>query len=47
MNNLIWDIKNGTILKLSEGKQIAHALLGFQKLSKEQIVLMYGETTIE
>ena len=45
-NCVVWDIKTGAVLKLSEGKQITHAMLGFQKLSEEQLTEMYGSPPI-
>jgi hypothetical protein len=35
LNNTIWDVQNGTILKLGEGKRILTAIRGFNKLSDE------------
>jgi hypothetical protein len=46
LNNTIWDIKNGTILKLGEGKRILTAIKGFNKLSDQEISAIYGEAHI-
>ena len=35
LNGAVWDIKNGTVLKLVENKEIAHAVRGYEKLSHE------------
>ena len=45
-NNAVWDIKNGAVLKLTEGRQISHALFGFDKLTQEQIKSKYGNPPI-
>ena len=42
-SNAVWDIKNGTILILSENKEIKEAYLGFEKLNRDQIKAMYRE----
>jgi hypothetical protein len=34
MNNAVWDIQHGLVLKLAEGKLITHALCGFENLSQ-------------
>jgi hypothetical protein len=34
-NEAVWDISLGTMLRLSEGKYITHALLGYEQLNKE------------
>jgi HAD superfamily 5'-nucleotidase-like hydrolase len=46
LNNGVWDIQNGTILKLDEGRRITHAVRGFKALSKEQIREIYGEPCV-
>ena len=46
LNGGIWDINNGTILKLDEGRRITHAVRGFKSLSREQIRDMYGEPPV-
>jgi hypothetical protein len=43
LNNSVWDVKNGTILKLCEGHYISHAIKGFKKLTDIQIREIYGE----
>ena len=35
LNNGIWDIYNGTVLKLDEGRRITHAIRGFKPLTKD------------
>ena len=37
LNNAVWDIENGTLLKLGEGKLIVQAIRGVTKLSNEEI----------
>jgi hypothetical protein len=41
-NNSVWDIHNGTILKLAEGGVITQAIRGFVSLSQSQIEVLYG-----
>ena len=33
LNNAIWDIENGTIIKVNSIKVVTHAVLGFEPLS--------------
>jgi hypothetical protein len=33
MNNSVWDIENGIVLKLAENKEIFHAMFGLSKIS--------------
>ena len=37
LNNSVWDIDKGTILKLAEGGVITHAVLGLTVLTKLEI----------
>jgi hypothetical protein len=46
LTQAVWDIQNGTVLKLTDGKRITHALLGFKPLTKEEIQEMYGKEMI-
>ena len=46
MNHAVWDIANGAILKLVEGRQITHAVHGLEVMSKEAIIKMYGDPPI-
>ena len=46
LNYSVWDVKNGTILQLIEGKEIANAIRGFQSLSQEEIHQLYGNPPI-
>jgi hypothetical protein len=46
LSNAVWDIENGTILKLTEGKYVSHAIRGFTVLSTQEIQKLYGETPI-
>ena len=43
MNYAVWDIDQGTILKIADGKVITHAMKGFHNLEKEEIIKIYGE----
>ena len=45
-NNCVWDLERGTILKLSEGREITHAALGYEFLSKKKIIEFYGEPPV-
>jgi hypothetical protein len=38
----VWDINTGAVLKLSEGKQITHAMLGLHKMTDKELTEMYG-----
>jgi hypothetical protein len=42
----VWDIKTGAVLRLAEGKEITHAVLGYHVLQKEQIVKIWGSPPI-
>ena len=42
LNNAIWDIEHGTILKVGEDGKITHAVHGFDALTTEQITRVYG-----
>ena len=46
INNGIWDIHNGTILRLDEGRRITHAVRGFKALSRKEIRQIYGEPSV-
>jgi hypothetical protein len=43
MNGAVWDINTGAMLKLGEGNVITHAMLGFEKLTREKICGLYGD----
>ena len=43
LNNAIWDIYNGTVLKIDEELTVTHAIHGFEKLSNEKIREIYGD----
>lgn len=45
-NCAVWDIKNGTVLKLLEGKVVSEALFGFDRLSQTRIKEIYGDPPI-
>jgi hypothetical protein len=32
LNNAVWDVEHGTVLKLAEGGLVTHAIYGFEKL---------------
>jgi hypothetical protein len=46
LNCAVWDIQRGPILKLAEGKIITHAMLGFRKLTSNEIINMYGDPPV-
>ena len=46
LNNAVWDINSGVILKLAEGKQISHAVYGLESLSEENIKKRYGDPPV-
>ena len=35
LNGAVWDISQGTILKLGDNKEITHALRGFELLTRD------------
>jgi hypothetical protein len=37
LNNVVFDVTNATLLKLSKDKVVTHALQGFKRLSEEKI----------
>jgi hypothetical protein len=37
INNVVWDITTGNILKIAEGYEIARAVHGYKVLSREEI----------
>ena len=41
LNNAIWDIKHGCLLKLDEIRRVIHAVRGFEKLSDKEIEKLY------
>jgi hypothetical protein len=46
LNNAVWDIDKGTILKLAEGGVITHAVLGLTVLTKKDIEELYGKPAV-
>ena len=42
LNNAVWDVEHGTILKLGEGKVITHAIRGFEHLRPREMEYNYG-----
>jgi hypothetical protein len=46
LNCGVFDIEKGTVLKLVEGRQITHALHGFESLTMDKIKEMYGDPPI-
>ena len=46
LNYSVWDIKNGTVLQLVEGREVVNGIKGFKKLSSEEITEMYGSPPI-
>jgi hypothetical protein len=46
LNNAVWDIEKGVIVRLGEEKEVTHAIRGFQALSKEEIIELYGDPPI-
>ena len=43
LQNSVWDIEKGNIVKLSEDKEVVFAIHGFKKLTKDELIGMYGE----
>ena len=46
LNNAVWDIENGNILKLAENKLVVAAVKGFDKLTQIEIIATYGNPPI-
>ena len=46
MNGAIFDIDNGLIIKLVEGKEVIRAMRGFKALDKDEIIQVYGNPPI-
>ena len=46
MNNVVWDIEKGTILRLGPGGKILHAVIGYEKLSDDHIRDVYGNNPV-
>jgi hypothetical protein len=46
LNNAVWDIQNGLVLKLSSKKEILHGMRGFEKVSDAELYEIYGEPPI-
>ena len=46
LNNAVWDISKGNVLKLGGGKEVSHAMHGWEKLSPETIREVYGQPPI-
>ena len=39
----MWDISTGNVLRLGENKLITHAVYGYDKLTKQQLIAQYGD----
>jgi hypothetical protein len=46
LNNAVWDVEHGSVLKLVDGKEVSDAMHGFNKLSRPQICAMYGDPPV-
>lgn len=46
LNNAVWDIENGTILKLAEEGKITHAVHGYEKLDYRELTELYGNPPV-
>ena len=46
LNNGVWNVRNGTVLKLDEGRRITHAVRGFTPLTRDKIREIYGEPSV-
>ena len=46
LNNAVWDIDNGVIVKLGEEKYVSHAIRGYKSLTKTEIEGIYGRPPI-
>jgi hypothetical protein len=42
MNASIFDIDNGLVIKLAEGKEVVQAMKGLRKLNRDEIQAVYG-----
>ena len=43
LNNAVWDIEHGTVIKLGEDRSVAAAVSGYDVLHKQQIHAIYGD----
>jgi hypothetical protein len=46
LNNAVWDIEHGTVLKLAEGQIITHAVHGIKPMGMDMIKQIYGDPPI-
>ena len=46
LNNAVWDIENGTVLKLGEKRVVMHAMKGWTSLTQDEIKEIYGDPPI-
>ena len=46
LTNAVWDISTGYVLKLGQNKLITHALYGFNKVTKNQLIEAYGDPPV-
>jgi hypothetical protein len=46
LNGGVWDIANGTILRLAEGRIVSHAVKGYKALSQDDIQKLYGNPPV-
>jgi hypothetical protein len=46
LNGGVWDITNGTILRLAEGKIVSHAVKGYKALTQGEIQKLYGNPPV-
>ena len=46
LNGAIFDIENGTILKLAEGQEVVRAMKGYKALTQKEIKQLYGSPPV-
>jgi hypothetical protein len=46
LNNSVWDIEHGTILKITGKNTVSHALFGFESLNQFELKQIYGNPPV-
>ena len=46
LNATVWDVENGNILKIGEGKRVLMAYHGKKRMSQEEIEALYGSPAV-
>lgn len=46
LNAAVWDVENGNVLKIGEGKRVLMAYHGMKLMSQEEIEVLYGTPAV-